>query len=343
MAIKKKPTQAFSTKEFHVFFPFDTKDVACPECGTLPCTCEEESGKVIQIKGFANFCGNLDDEASVFVDHTGDVMVPGGFDLSTWNKNPQILWQHDRAYTIGKGISAVKQKDGLVITAEIHEKAMKEQDFYKIEQGLVTMFSVGFRTLKGEYKEVNGKEVFYITKALLYEVSCVGIPANSESQFTRIKSLEDGSFSTEDFTPQSAASTVGASYKQTHKDNIMQIKLREMLPADKVKELEDLGLGESLDELKDVDTKAYIAAVVEKNVAAAVSAAMETLKADITKADEVVAEAKEDEEKPAESTEDSSAEVEVEEVKEEESVETKEAVKSLVDAFAQFKALATAE
>lgn len=287
MTVKKtKQVEEFATKEFNVYFPFASKAADCKDCGNDPCTCEMEGhdGKVLEIKGWANFAGNLDDEASIFVDHAGDVIVPSGFDLKTWNKNPQILWQHDRNYTIGKGLKATKKKEGLEITAEIHEKAMEEEDFYKVDKGLVTMLSVGFRTMAGEYKEINKRNVFFITKALLYEVSVVSIPCNSESGFSIVKSLEDGSlYAGEiDFNPKTESPS-GDNHKTTHKDEFMQTTLREQLPEDKVKELEALGLGASLDEPQEINTKAYIAATVSKSVADALAPVLEAFKADIIK------------------------------------------------------------
>ncbi len=344
---KHTDSQEFSTKEFNVYFPFDAKAATCPDCGENPCKCEgEDSGKILKITGWANFSGDLDNEASIFVDHSGDVIVPSGFDLKTWNKNPQILWQHDRNYTIGKGLKAVKKKEGLEITAEIHEKAMEEEDFYKVEKGLVTMLSVGFRTLAGEYKEVNKRNVFFITKALLYEVSVVSIPCNSESGFSIVKSLGDGNFYAGDFdsTPN-AVPGAGATHKSIE-DNYMkmQIKLRDMLSEDKVKELEDLGLGESLDELKDVDAKAYLESLVAKQLAE-VKAEVAELRAELTKAAEAPAEGEtKEEEKPAASEEESKADDEANvETKEDDQEVVSKSLTETSSAVANLLALYTAE
>jgi len=340
MALKKKQKpEEFSTKEFHVYFPFETKDVACPDCGAMPCICEEESGKVIQIKGFANFCGDLNNSAATFIDHSGDVMVPSGFDLSVWNKNPQVLWQHNRDYTIGKGLQATKQANGLEVTCEIHEKAMEEQDFYKIDKGLVTMFSVGFRTLKGEYKEIEGREVFFITKALLYEVSVVSIPANSESQFTRIKSMNDGNFSAGDIYLSPESSSAKDAVNKTVSEDHVKLKLRDMLSEDKVKELEVLGMGASLDELQEVDAKSYIDALVSKEVQAEVAKALDAFKAEQTKAAEAEAEETTEEELPASEEETTPEEEATPEETEEEKAANVESIKSLSESIGSLKAL----
>lgn len=341
---KVKKVDDFSTKEFKVFFPFSAKAAACTDCGTDPCTCgtEEETGKILKINGYANFCGDLEDEASIFVDHAGDVIVPSGFDLKTWNRNPQILWQHDRSYTIGKGIKAVKKADGLEITAEIHEKAMEEEDFYKVEKGLVTMLSVGFRTLAGEFREINKQNVFFITKALLYEVSVVSIPCNAESGFSIVKSFDGGIYAGDfDLSPKGVSADV-IDTQTTQKEDLVKLKLRDLLPEDKVKEIEAFGMGASLDELQDVDTKFFIEALVSKSVQAEVAKAVDALKAELTKEVETPAEEKSEEEQPTSEdetkTEEDDTETKEDEVLPEDSLK-EEDVKALADAIANLKTL----
>jgi HK97 family phage prohead protease len=177
--------EEFKTKEFTVLTPFSivTKDAAT--------VTDITSDNVIRIAGYANWSGS-DDTGKTYVDLTGDVVVPSGVDTSVWSLNPQILWQHDREETIGVGITLEKRSDGVYIEAEIHRDAMDEKEWYRVKSGLVKMFSIGFKTQAGEYREVDGDDVFFITKALLLEVSIVSIPANSKSSFSQIKSLGDG-------------------------------------------------------------------------------------------------------------------------------------------------------
>lgn len=256
--MKKTRQDDFKTKEFRVCLPFTTKAE------------EGEDGKIIKIKGWANYCGDVASD-SVFVDHCGDVMVPSGFDLGVWNKNPQILWNHDRAYTIGKGLKANKKKEGLEIEAEIHEKACEEEDFYRIEKGLVSFLSVGFRTQKGEWKKVGDKEVFFITKSLLYEVSVVSIPMNSESGFSLIKSFNEDGFYAGDFPEDDTVTDIETLPEQeinkTSGDDTMKLKYRDILPEDAVKAMEAIGLTADLDAERDVDTKTYIDTTIAKAIA----------------------------------------------------------------------------
>jgi HK97 family phage prohead protease len=336
---RKAKNIEFSTKEFNVYFPFSQKAVIdCPACGGSPCSCAEPTGKVLKIEGYANFCGDMNDEASIFVDHCGDVMVPSGFDLTVWKKNPQILWQHDRNYTIGKGLTATKKADGLQITAEIHEGSMEEEDFYKVEHGLVSMLSVGFRTQAGEFREVNKQQVFFITKALLYEVSVVSIPMNAESGFNLIKSLDgsEGFYATSsEFNPKALH---GAEHTSNHEagDEKMKLKFRDLLPEDKVKELETLGLTEDLDALKEIDSKTFFEALITKALDSfkteVLAAVDEKIKASVPA--EIPAGEGAEEEKGAEQEEEKAADKTEDETKEVDA----ESVKTLTDMIANLKA-----
>jgi len=247
--MKKKPE--VKTKEFKVYMPFSVK--------------EDSDESILKIKGWANFCGNMSEDGSgAFVDHMHEVIVPSGFDLSVWKKNPQIFWQHDNHYPCGKGIKATKKAEGLEVEAEVHQKAMHEEDWYRVKSGMVSYFSVGFRCKAGEWKEVNGKQVYFITKALLLEVSLVSIPCNSESGFSIIKSLnEDGFYGGEldEYKEQEKQ-------LNTEGEDVMKIKRKDLLSADDVQKLKSLGLDEQLEDLVDVDLKEYIAGIVKAELEA---------------------------------------------------------------------------
>lgn len=172
----------FEIKEFNVLTPFTVKDAT---------VADHTNDSVIKIAGYCNWAGT-DEMGKTYIDLAGDVVVPDGVDASVWQGNPQILWQHETDETIGKGLYLEKRPDGLYIEAEIHKDAMDPKDFYRIKSGLVCMFSIGFRGLDAEYKEIDGKGVFFITKSLLLEVSVVSLPCNSKSGFSLVKSLGTG-------------------------------------------------------------------------------------------------------------------------------------------------------
>jgi len=183
-------------KTFNLLTKFEVKALTSPPHD--PNSVDTGDSEVIKLAGYANFSGAIE-EGEALGDLVNDCVVPSGIDVTIWKKNPQILLQHNRQATIGRGINVVKKKDGLYIEAEIHKGAMDDEDFYRIKSGLLSYFSIGFRTLAGEFKKVGDKQLYFITKSLLLEVSVVGIPACSDASFRIIKSLpnEEGFYAGE--------------------------------------------------------------------------------------------------------------------------------------------------
>jgi len=331
------PKRQSDTFRLGVNFAIKSMDNA-PVMGT------DETEEVITIEGYANFSGTCVDESTTMMDRVGDIVVPSGIEITNYKKSPVILFQHDRDNVIGKAVTITQKPDGLFVKAEIHAGACEHEIFYAIKNGLFTSFSIGFRTKKAEWKPVGDTEVFFITKSELLEVSVVSIPCNTDSTFSLVKSFEGNFYAGDvDFTPKSAPTADETT--TCAGDNTMRIKLRDMLPEDKVKELEGLGLAETLDEFREVDTKSFIEALVHKQVAAAVKEAMDAFSAEQTKTDEPVSEEAVEPEQPAEETaseEDSEAkeDAENEVVDKEDDVE---AIKSLTDAIATLKAVVAEE
>lgn len=128
------------------------------------------------------------------VDRDGEIIEPTAFEehIGSFLKNPVLLWNHDpRNPPIGK-IPGVEFFDDRV-EADIQfrsagEDLLADSVFGLYRQGILTSFSVGFRVLPGGYQEAvedsetNKIEPPKITKAELFEVSAVAIPANTEAQ-----------------------------------------------------------------------------------------------------------------------------------------------------------------
>ena len=242
-------------KTFNLLTKFEVKAATSPPHD--PETCDSGDSEVIKIAGYANFSGAVE-EGDVYCDLVGDCVIASGIDVTIWKKNPQILLQHNRQATIGRGISVVKKKDGLYIEAEIHKGAMDEEDFYRVKSGLLSYFSIGFRTLAGEYKKVGDRQVYFITKSLLIETSVVGIPANSESAFQIIKSLpDDGGFYAGELTGKICPTIENETQEQKGVAMKLTMKFRDTLGEEEAKRLEGLGLGDKLNEEVEVDPKAY--------------------------------------------------------------------------------------
>ena len=290
---------------FHILAPFSIKAPTTPQHD--PAACDTEDNEVIKISGYANFSGLVED-GDVFIDLVGDVVVPSGIDVAVWKKNPQMLLHHQRDNTIGRGLSCVKKKDGLFIEAEIHRGAMEDEDFYRIKSGLLCYFSIGFRTLSSEMKKVGDKNVYFITKSLLLEVSVVGIPCNGESSFQIIKSLPDNSgFYSGDLSGKIFSDPI-ENESQHQGDSRMTVTMRELMTPAQVKEYEAKGLTSLLDaekvlsftELKDL-IKAEIKHELSIEAATAEALAAEQKAAEQKAAEEAAAaEALDAEQKAAE-------------------------------------------
>lgn len=214
--------------EFKVLSPFTVKR----EADVVNTTDQ----RVLRISGYANWSGK-DGEGKTYTDLDGDVVVPGGVDTTVWAVNPQILLQHDRDVTIGRGLSLEVRDDGLYLEAEIHADALDPKDWYRIKTGLLGMFSIGFRALDGEWKELDGRVVFFITRSLLLEVSIVSIPCNSHSSFSVIKSLAGGrGFGGSDSAVEGNTKHVGEPMKT------VKVKYQDYLSAEAVEDLRTKGV-----------------------------------------------------------------------------------------------------
>jgi hypothetical protein len=246
---------------------------------------------------------------------------------------------HDRSKVIGKATSVTKKSDGIFVTAEIHAGACDSEDFYAIKNGLVTSFSIGFRTVAGEFKEINNRNIYFITKSELFETSCVSIPCNAASGFSLVKSMEDGGIYAGDLTFSPEDSSADSETNKSHEEDLVKLKLRDLMTDDKIKEIEDLGLGSTLDELREVDAKSYIQSLVSKEVQAEIKKALDAFKAEQTEAAEAEVEAPAEEELPA-SEEETTEEEAIPEETEEEKAAHVESFKSLSESIATLKALA---
>jgi HK97 family phage prohead protease len=204
----------FKTKTFNMLTPFSLVE---KEASIL------DSATTLTISGYANYSGP-DSTGKTYVDLVGDVVSVEGMDVSMWASNPIILMNHSRDQVIGRGIKVEKRSDGVFIEAEIHKEAMTPQDWYRIKAGLICRYSIGFRTLDGMYKEVDGEEIFFITKSLLMESSCVSLPCNQMSAFSVVKSMPDGTFTND--PKEKYKELIVPTNDNTQEDAIMNIKVR---------------------------------------------------------------------------------------------------------------------
>ena len=135
-------------------------------------------------------------------DRYNDV-VAQDWDLSAYNRNPVVLFNHNPTQMpIGKG-KAYVENDQLMLEVEFDQKdEMAKTIEQKVRDGFISAVSVGFQPLKSINRAslpadhpYHGKSGQFFSKSELLEVSIVTIPANNEAtlskQFTREIGLAD--------------------------------------------------------------------------------------------------------------------------------------------------------
>ena len=132
--------------------------------------------------------------SSDVIDRQGESIKQDGWDLKNYKQNPILLWMHDHTKPLGKatrvwldktGTTPVLKFKGVISDATEWGKAAKQL----IEEGILNSFSVGFRAM-----DVDDNN---ITKAELYEISLVTVPANPEARILAAKSLKEAGISEE--------------------------------------------------------------------------------------------------------------------------------------------------
>lgn len=132
--------------------------------------------------------------SSSVVDRQGEVIQQTGWDLKNFKANPILLWMHDHTKPLGKatrvwldktsGTPVLKFK-GVISDATEWGRAAKQL----MEEGILNSFSVGFRAM-----DIDDNK---ITKAELYEISLVTVPANPEARLVAGKALKEAGISEE--------------------------------------------------------------------------------------------------------------------------------------------------
>jgi HK97 family phage prohead protease len=127
----------------------------------------------LYIEGYANMAT---------MDRDEEIIPAQAWDLKSFNKAGVILFNHDQNKPIGKPVKIEVKNDGLYIKARISSsddpEIAKIRDL--IEDGVLNCFSVGFRAK--DHNRLSGGAL-EITKAELFEVSVVSVPANADSVF----------------------------------------------------------------------------------------------------------------------------------------------------------------
>lgn len=141
----------------------------------------DDSDGDLVIRGLAN--------ANV-VDRGNEIIATDAWNLDNFKKNPVILLNHGfdlmGGLPIGKATAIKPTENGLEIEARISKSDNGPIPMVRdlIKDGYLSTFSVGFDLIEGKEVVEEGREMFLITKAELFEVSVVGVPMNQDSTFT---------------------------------------------------------------------------------------------------------------------------------------------------------------
>jgi len=133
-------------------------------------------------------------------DRYGDVVDQKGWDLSAYNRNPVVLFNHNPSQMpIGKGRAYVENEQ-LMLEVEFDQKdEMAKTIEQKVRDGYINAVSVGFQPSKTIARSslpsdhpYHGKSGSYFQASELLEVSIVTIPANNEATLSKQFSREIG-------------------------------------------------------------------------------------------------------------------------------------------------------
>lgn len=117
------------------------------------------------------------------VDRENDVIVPDGWHLENYLKNPVVLFGHNyRALPVGKATEVVRTGNGLMSTVQFPEEGtydFADTVFRLVKGGFLKATSVGFRPMKWARNEE--RQGYDFMEAELLEWSIVPVPANPEA------------------------------------------------------------------------------------------------------------------------------------------------------------------
>ena len=147
---------------------------------------EQDKPNILYIEGYASFYQN--DIGMKEVDRDQEIVNIDGMDISAYQKNPVLLWNHDFSEVRGKVISINKDGNGLYVKAEMQRLTGKEADFENVLYGNVKSFSIGFIPMEYQYLE----DAVEITQSEMIELSIAPVQSNRSALFQVIgtKSLD---------------------------------------------------------------------------------------------------------------------------------------------------------
>ena len=133
------------------------------------------------VTGYLSAFGNVDSD--------NDIIEKGAFSKSINERFNDIFYlqQHDWTRPLGKFTKLEEDEKGLYFEGEIINTSFGEDQLKLYEAGIVKEHSIGFTTVKADFKQ-DEDYIRIIKEVKLYEGSAVTLGANSNTPFLGFKS-----------------------------------------------------------------------------------------------------------------------------------------------------------
>lgn len=147
----------------------------------------QSKGKnILIIKGLASMYRT--NEGMLQIDRDGELVNTDFMDLSSYRKNPVLVFQHNWDMPMGK-ITEIDNRNGvLAITAEVHRLSGQEHIFEAVEKGIIKSLSIGTIPEEIILRETHDGDVIEIARSTLVEISLTTVQSNQEALFDVVAS-----------------------------------------------------------------------------------------------------------------------------------------------------------
>ncbi len=152
--------------------PFEIKTEDIQEDGTF--------------KGYGSTFGGKPDSYGDVVEKGAfvDSLAKGGYD----GKGVKMLWQHNSDQPIGVWTKLEEDKKGLYVEGKLIKGVQQADEAYLLmKDNALSGLSIGYNTVESNYDK--GKDIRYLEKVNLFEISPVTFGANVSAQITSVKSV----------------------------------------------------------------------------------------------------------------------------------------------------------
>ena len=138
----------------------------------------DEEDSILFIAGYASVYRTP--SGDIQVDRDDETVNTDNIDISSYEKNPILIWNHSFDKPIGRITKLTKDFRGLYVEGEVHRLKGEEDKYEAVKKGLVVSFSIGF--VPKEYDILAG-DIVQITSAELVEISLAPVQSNPEALF----------------------------------------------------------------------------------------------------------------------------------------------------------------